>query len=217
MDAIELGLKRGSENCSTGYDLVFVGHSLGGGIAALLNIKCHQPKQHVSFKNAKEIKCYAYACPPCFTAANLSDYLYDNCFSYLHQDDCVPFLSINAGQRLFETMRKIDEITSSMNLADFWATALDLKPVSLHLRNIIKNGSKCLPDDVGRERLCVPFSRLLWLRAIPGHESTYDYNFVNPIALSNLSILVDFPEMLLDHFPPRYEKAISSVNQNLTS
>jgi hypothetical protein len=187
-----------------------------------LSIVCRKPVDFQQKFNrspfpVRSIKCYAYACPPCFTAPQLANYYDDNSFAYIHQDDCVPFLSINAGQRMLQTLQDIDAITSNMNQADFWATALDLKPVSLQLRTIIKDGSRCLqPAGADQERLCVPYSRILWLRTIPGHVDAYDCDFVNAVKLSNLSIFVDFPEMLLDHFPPRYEKAIVSIRKNLT-
>ena len=235
--AIERGLRLGlvDHNDEGGdspspYKLKLIGHSLGAGIACLVNIAIQKDPKLIKAPYSS-LNCYGYACPPTFTftkkktpIANgvqcaIEDEdeaaLYANCYCYIHQQDTVPFLSLHAGQRLFETLARVDEFTRNMNLFEFWWTVLGHREAPLVLRDIVKRASYDLEpqDGTGTERLKIPASRILWMRRLPNRKD-YDYDFCSRTDLAKLSVNLDFPELITDHFPPEYDRAIRSISEN---
>jgi Lipase (class 3) len=93
------------------YEFVLTGHSLGAGVASLLNIMCHDNDQALLMSNnTTKIRCFLYACPPTYTPIeNFPDDAIAVCTNYIHGNDVVPFLSVDTIRHLFQRIRALDE------------------------------------------------------------------------------------------------------------
>jgi Lipase (class 3) len=118
-----------------GYDLVLTGHSLGAGVACLLNILLHENDSdrpgllHVDGRRVK-VQCFAYASPPVFapkvrrdshdsrrglTAKSPAGTLIERptaallCTNYIHEMDVVPFLSVDSIRHFFKCIAVLEE------------------------------------------------------------------------------------------------------------
>jgi hypothetical protein len=101
------------------FTFVITGHSLGAGTACLLNVKVHLEKP----LGDRLIKCYGFAPPPTyFMDESLTDPTakvsiqtaihYSTC--YMHNNDCVPLLSVVCIRRLATLMDTVDNKTEHM-------------------------------------------------------------------------------------------------------
>ena len=105
-----------------GYDFIISGHSLGAGKAALLALQLNYDaffakQEDESLKRVK-VKCFAFAPPPVFfqtdntksTVLKVKDAI-ANTTAFIHEKDCVPFMSIDAVRRLANTTTLVDATT----------------------------------------------------------------------------------------------------------
>jgi hypothetical protein len=129
----------------------------------------------------------------------------------------MPFLSLYAGQRLFETVARVDEITRTMSLIKYWMTVMGWKGPLLNIRDLVQKGSNDLPPQSGTERLKIPADSIVWIRHKSSKVSSgkeYDCAFCSRDKLATLSVNLDFPELILDHLPPEHDRAIMLINAN---
>ena len=100
------------EDCR-GHRLIFVGHSLGAGMASLV---AHILTQSAPFENI-DLECYAFACP---AVASLSVPFDRHIFPIVLQGDVVPTLSLR----------------SAKNLSSQWSDLLlDIQELPVHIRD----------------------------------------------------------------------------------
>lgn len=227
-----------------GYDLVITGHSLGAGSAALLAIKL-QYEDILIKANPKlldvNVKCFAFAPPavyyrkikgPKMTAAM------SNVYAFIHENDCVPFLSVDAVRRLCKVITDVDE-EAKFQVGNPIAGILD--PIGS-----IKNATKLitqplmaasiigipgsikqdvfeeheLPVIHGAEPLYIPSPYVMWMRKVKVDKRgnpVYNTVFCNPHeqedgskGVNDLNILLD-KKMIADHMNPQYEVAVNSI------
>jgi hypothetical protein len=121
----------------SGYDLVITGHSLGAGAAPLLSLKLNYEKSESTASPLKgvNVKCFAFAPPPVYLQTDNTKNVevaaaMENTYAFIHQNDSVPFLSIDAVCRLVDTVTQVDKLT-------VW------KPVS---RPLMAAGFKAIPE-----------------------------------------------------------------------
>jgi Lipase (class 3) len=118
-----------------GYDLILTGHSLGAGVACLLNILLHENDSdnpgllHVDGQPVK-VQCFAYASPPVFAPKVQHENLdFDtspsnaaptgtllelpkaalSCTNFIHEMDVVPFLSVDSIRHFFNCVAVLEE------------------------------------------------------------------------------------------------------------
>lgn len=138
------------------YSLVITGHSLGAGVACLVNILCNQRfREKILGRN---VKCFAYACPPIFNAIELVPDAVAGTTCYIHGNDGIPFLSLGNVRRMVSTLQWID----SQSLNPFQKSSfLDgMKAPNKDMINAALLGSPIRPKK-GAPSLVIPASAVL--------------------------------------------------------
>jgi len=189
------------------YELVLVGHSLGAGVASLLNIKLHVEYSHMKWK----IRAFLYASPPSFTLTpDVPSHLQapvlhalKNSYGFQFGIDTVPFLSVDSVRRLLKLLEEVDNVVKDNDFLR-WKMAHGLEPPTADIfekvrQPVILEGSRS-----GAERLDVAAQFVVWSRRA-GED--FDYAACDPHQLSALNIYVQ-KGMLKDHFPDRYAKSL---------
>jgi len=126
-----------------GYNLVITGHSLGAGTATLISLKLNYEHYFSKIRGLESVKvrCFAFAPPPSYMPNDSSKFTEatKNTYSFIHENDCVPFLSVDAIHRLAHTMKEVDNFQKGF----IGSTALTrLKGRGeLHFRRVISNYS----------------------------------------------------------------------------
>ena len=212
-----------------GYDLVICGHSLGAGCAALLALKLNYEKllekEDASLRDVT-ITCFAFAPPPVYLQTDRSkdsevSLAMKNTYSFIHENDCVPFLSVDAVRRLNSTVTKVNK---KSNLIARPLIAAGLKKVPQDIVDVVVDDSNDLPPVNNAPPLAIPSPFVVWLRSIADDNEgrpKYDAMICRPKRASgsaygtnDLSILVSW-DMISDHMNPQYERAISSVLEQI--
>lgn len=85
------------------YSFVITGHSLGGGVASLVNILCHQRgRQEVL---GRKTSCFLYGSPPVFSPLEIVNDAVSSTTCYINENDVVPFLSVSSVRRMVATLQ----------------------------------------------------------------------------------------------------------------
>lgn len=187
------------------YEFILTGHSLGAGTACLLNIMCHQNGRELV--NGRMVRCFAYAAPPVYTPIEFVAGAADNCVSFIHEHDVVPFLSVDSVRHFFGSIRVIQDFMRDKSLRERMAYVTGFADVDDDLVRSVERASKQrLPPKKGAPLLVIPASTILWLRDVDG-SGTHNLKLCDPMKLARLGICID-PNMIQDHLPNRYEHAL---------
>lgn len=192
------------------YEFVVTGHSLGGGVATLVHMLLLAKEDDDAFYQSR---CVAFAAPPTISRHNPLD----RCVNFIHDQDVVPFLSVDSIRRLCQSVQKIDD--QNMRLIQRWRAIQsetwsnddliqklhDLPPVSA------RDGAPSLQSAAKTN---------VWLRRLNMTESSFcgtdeaeeDYkvDVWSANALANVGIRL---ELTQDHLPSLYEHALSQWAQ----
>lgn len=221
IEAIDKGLEE-----NPGYRLIFTGHSLGAGIAALMNIRVYYTNHPFAQKN---LRCIGFACPPVYGPPLSSPPAMPKAMSFqrikraigntvcfINGEDIIPFMSVDAIRRLADTLNKVDTIIDNMNPIDRFLIARGLKGAPKELVSIVQDGSVMLESLPGAERLKIPAIVVMWMddatTATKDNDGTVTTDVIMcvPTKLSNLSMLLA-DNFILDHLPPRYEERFEDL------
>ena len=201
------------------YDLIICGHSLGAGAACLLTIKLY----HDQVVKDRKVRCFAFAPPPVYKAQKSNENValaIANTTAFVHENDCVPFLSANSVRRLAALFHEMDNLTRGNPVQrKLYATGFS-KPTSNMIETV---GKYCrpLPPVAGADLLSIPAPFVIWMRPRTADSkgrpvynsmlcrSDTDSDFVN-IGLDSLSIYMNL-NMIADHMMPNYELGINSI------
>lgn len=209
-----------------GYDLVITGHSLGAGCAALLALKLMYDDvlaKMDSSLQAVQVNCFAFAPPPVYYQDVKDERITDSMakiYSFIHENDCVPFLSVDAIRRLLDTVLDVDKFATLPFAKPLMAAGLIGVPDDLK-NTIIQERS--LEPVKGGQPLAIPSKFLMWMQYFRDDEKDrpmYDFQFCRPekenghIGTNDLNILLD-EDMISDHMPPNYERAINSIGEQM--
>lgn len=201
---------------NNGYELVLTGHSLGAGTASLLNIMCHQRGR--ALVNGRNVRCFAFACPPVFTPVEFAGPAAKHCVSVIHERDVVPFLSVDSVRHFFNCIRVVEDhlTVKAKGFRNRMSYVTGYADVETELIEAVQKASQeRLPPKKGAPILVIPAATNLWLRQIEDdHDgcASYDVKACDASKLSTLGIRVD-PNMLRDHLPPRYEHALHNLKR----
>jgi hypothetical protein len=187
------------------YELIITGHSLGSGVASLLNIFLN----HHNLVVGRKVRCFAFACPPTYTPLEKAPDAVNACTNYIHERDVVPFLSVDGVRHLMNCVNAIEELSLS------WTERMRLmtgftEPDEALIDVVCRAHHNRLLTKPGAPLLVVPAATNLWIWE---DEATgrYDVKVCDSLSLAKLGILIDF-KMFDDHFPSRYEHALHNLD-----
>jgi Lipase (class 3) len=193
-----------------GYDLVLTGHSLGGGVACLMNILCQ--KNHRELVRGRHVHCFTYASPPVFTPLTSARAAVLSCTNYVHENDVVPFLSVDAVRHLFKSIGAIQARPECQT----WFSQMPLVtgyrlPSDEFVEEIHRASTERLKAKPGAPLLAIPAATNVWMRERQDNSGDYDFKICDS-QMATLGIQIHL-NMLTDHSPPRYEHALQSLEQ----
>lgn len=200
------------------YDLVITGHSLGGGTACLLHVKIYVENLIPS----NRVLCYAFAPPPtfCYDAKDTSKECLaiaeamKNCIGYIHDNDCVPHLSVATIRRLSTLLDTVDNFNEHVW---FWKRGLIFwgwRKIPQELIDNVTNAQKAL--DVSNATECkdcemiIPAKVVVWMKK--GSDNTFNAIPCQPQTMAGLNIFM-CEDMVTDHMPEQYEDALDALLQ----
>jgi len=211
-----------------GLDLVITGHSLGAGSAALLALKLKYEdilaKENEYLKDV-QIRCFAFAPPPVYFQGHENEKInraMKDTYPFIHEEDCVPFASVDAIRRIADTMVDVDKYPKGL-LFSSPLRATGLRPIPDDLKKIIMDNDREVPPAPDSQKLAIPAPFVMWLRQTSEDKHNrpmYNAMFCRPQAEGNalgtndLNIQLS-PDMIAHHMNPQYERAIMSVRQQM--
>jgi hypothetical protein len=213
-----------------GYELIVTGHSLGAGTACLLMVLLESKRY---LPKTQPRRCFAYAAPPVFTPLEFVPQTVQATTCFVHENDAIPFLSVNTVRQLFQQIRAVDDTARhDMTRRQRYQVLLGLLPPPSKLIESVRHAERiALTPKEGAPVLHIPANTVLWLQKQRQHGKTkikdgpqqddtqnndddynkdYVYQVWRPRDMTTLGIRVN-PDMLLDHFPPRYEHALDHL------
>jgi hypothetical protein len=208
---------KGMLNDNDDYELILTGHSLGAGTACLLMIML-ETKNLLPAK--QKMRCFAYAAPPVFTPLEFVPKSVEATTNFIHQNDAISFLSVHTVRQLFQQLRAVDAVAQQeMTRRERYQVLLGTQkpPPELIATVVEAAGTKVKPKE-GAPVLSIPAKRIFWLKRKGTRDdpdgvddnSDYGVQILKSRDMLKHGIRVD-PDMLLDHFPPRYEHAFDHV------
>ncbi|KAI8907972.1 Alpha/Beta hydrolase protein [Gorgonomyces haynaldii] len=173
------------------YGLTITGHSLGGGVAALLAVLwADKNGRTTTVAQGRPIRCFAYGCPQVMDL-ELSKKTAHFITSFLVGSDVVPRLGLG-------TVRDLVGIVGYMNTNAETRTSL----ISGSLPNAFELRSTIFRNEMSNEKL-FPGGRMLWMDDVL--YEVQDPHFVFGQMLLDSSFMSD-------HLPVQYSKAVSLEN-----
>lgn len=213
------------------YELILTGHSLGAGAACLLMILLET--KNLLPKNQKK-RCFAYASPPVYTPLEFVPQTVKSTTNFVHQNDAIPFLSVHTVRQLFQQIRAVSEVSQDeMTRRERYKVLLGLQPPPPELiASVLEAAGTVMSPRKGAPILLVPAEKIFWLKQqeqqqeeqptedqgtgdevkSDGEARDYEFEVFRPKDLKRVGIRVN-PDMLLDHFPPRYEHAFDHLKE----
>lgn len=200
------------------YKLVLTGHSLGAGTACLLHVML---QEDALLPLERTVQCVAFASPPVFYGAQISPRLaraLASCVHIYHQDDCVPFLSLDSVHHLLAALAAVDTYTGRLS---WWER-----------RRLVRGGAPLPPAWIRKiQDLAVPAASSLGIPAgahvsltttaaasdEDHHEDAIHALSYRAHRITHLATTVAIHgNMWQDHFPPRYEHALHHLADGCT-
>ena len=183
-----------NDNDLRDYSFVIVGHSLGAGVACLLQIKCYKEK----LLGNRLVKCYGFAPPPTFCEATVPtnsedaaciQRAIDNTLCFVHDNDCIPFLSVMAVRRFAVLMDTVDNRTEHMwafrRFKIFWEWE-KIPPDIVEDVQAAEANKAAVECCDGASRLRIPAKMVVWMKK--NFAGSYEAFGCDPIAFAGLNI-----------------------------
>jgi len=196
-----------------GYEFILTGHSLGAGAAALVTILV-QNRNLLPTKEQK-IRCFAYASPPVYTPLEFVPRSVQATTNFVHQNDVVPFLSIQKVRQLFLSLRAVEVYAHNhMSNRERYKVILGaVKPPQELIASVLEAEGKRVVPKKGAPVLYIPAKINVWLKEDKEQKNgNYRFQLTTAREMSQKEIRV-CPDMFTDHFPSRYEHAFDHLVQ----
>jgi hypothetical protein len=197
--------------------LIITGHSLGAGTACLLNIKCHVEKL---FGEDRSIKCFAFAPPPTFSTCDSHEYLDEkmeasiqkaiaNTVAYIHDNDCVPFLSMSTIRRLAKMLDAVDNVTEHMWFFRRFQIFWEYRDIPQDIFDSVARAreTKSKPID-GACDMAIPARIVIWMKK--NAVGLFDGYGCDANMVAQLDVFM-CEDMVADHMCEQYEDSLDAL------
>eukprot|EP00042_Codosiga_hollandica_P058163 m.873201 g.873201 ORF g.873201 m.873201 type:complete len:322 (-) comp59784_c1_seq13:662-1627(-) len=202
------------------FGLKIVGHSLGAGTAALLTLLLKNQHPNLS------IECFAFACPPVVTRSiAVSPAARDAIRTFVLQNDIVPRLSVHNFIQFRKTAEALIDHDSDLSTVHFfprlWRFLHSLKAKFYRLFGV------SVDETAGRASESPKITALRQSIPAPNHDEmllvpALCYKLSYHVHIETSMMTGSFPEdldhivlaknMVLEHFPFKYEAALSAAS-----
>lgn len=191
------------------YCFTIVGHSLGAGTACLLNIKIFQEE----LLRGQKVRCFAFAPPPTLARASVTpprvQEALDCTRAYIHDSDCVPFLSVRSVQRLVGLFKAVDDRTKYIwafrRFMIFW----EWREIPEGIVTDVKLADSATGADKGVVTLEIAAAYVVWMKKnFAG--SKFEAHGCDPHRLAGINLQVS-EDMLTDHLVEPYEDCLDEL------
>jgi Lipase (class 3) len=194
------------------FDFMVVGHSLGAGTACLLTVKIF----HEDLLPQRNVRCFAFAPPPTLSTGVEAALLpprvkkaIDSTIAYIHDADCVPFLSVRSVQRLVALFKAVDKNTEHIwayrRFLMFW----EWEAIPKAIIHDVKAADDLFDSGNNATVLEIPASFVVWMKNnFTG--SRFDAFGCSPKDLARINLQVS-QDMLTDHLVEPYEDCFDNL------
>lgn len=194
------------------FSFVIVGHSLGAGAACLLNVKCHAEQ----LLGDRTVKCYGFAPPPTLCIDDLQKdskvaavvrEAVDNCLCYVHDNDCIPLLSVVCIRRLATLLDTVDNRTEHLWAFKRWKLFWEFDKIPQEIFDDVKaveERKREIESGKGASKLIIPTKLVVWMKK--NFAGTFDAFGCDPNDIADLNIFCN-QDMVSDHLCEPYEDA----------
>ena len=169
------------------------------------------------------VKCFAFASPPVCLADPENDTVMaesmKDTYAFIHENDCVPFASIDAVRRLSSM---VDEVDAATNFVEGPLMAIGKLAVYPRIKRKVMKDTE-LEFAEKADKLAIPAPYVMWMRRVDDDEDghpLYNGMFCRPRVedgekgTNALQIMLD-ENMINDHMNPQYERAINSIAEQM--
>ena len=140
----------------------------------------------------------------------------DDCIGYIHDNVCVPFLSVTCIRRLVTLMDTVDNKTELMwftrRFKLFWEYESIPDDLMEDVKNAEINGSTTTRKVNGASKLEIPAKIVIWLK-----KDITEPSFVaigcSPSKIADMNVFC-FQDMISDHMPEQYEDALDALAED---
>eukprot|EP00934_Nitzschia_sp_Nitz4_P008897 Nitzschia sp. Nitz4//scaffold450_size6464//2825//4704//NITZ4_009175-RA/size6464-augustus-gene-0.3-mRNA-1//1//CDS//3329552257//8887//frame0 len=185
-----------------GFNFVITGHSLGAGAACLLTIKCYH-EQLLKGSNPTKVQCFAFAPPPVFSPLSAAPLAVANTTCFIHDDDCVPFLSVANVREFMDSIKVVRTFPLTSKLDMIFGEHDNNELCRSLLHSVSQSSTSSLVTVEGAPKFAIPATDVVWMRG--DADTSYMAYIFEPERLPEIHVDVD---MISDHFPPCYEEAL---------
>lgn len=208
----------------TDYEFVITGHSLGAGVAGLINLLVHH--EEAELRDSRSIRCFLYGGPPTISRLSLGtdeeagggDLIAKAvaCTScVVFKRDIVPFISVHAIRRLLSMARVVD----NLNVPLWKKPLLDheiIQPSNELVESFQQRIGVDLPAISGAPALYIPASAVAWIDeekqpCCCSCQHSYRVTLCDPRKLVDVGPLVG-PSGISDHLTGRYEYSLEHLS-----
>lgn len=157
----------------------------------------------------RKILCYAFASPAVFSNLQAAPEAVASTTNFIHDDDCVSFLSLSNVRELLESLDAVGK--NSGSFMDQLQVMLGKKDPSPEVLAAVDRTQRTKRSSIkGAATSYVPAETVIWMRG--STDDGYNAYLYDPTELPEIFVDVD---MLTDHFPPYYEEALKKLSSTL--
>ena len=157
------------------------------------------------------MECVAFASPAVFTPLSAAETAVSKTTNYIHDNDCVSFLSGANLVELFDSMKVVDKTKGNFFEQLKIITGVG-KPSPKLVKAVSIAGKDKKRDIEGAERSYVPAEKIIWMRKNKTNDEGYKAYYFRPKNLPEIYVNED---MVSDHFPPFYEEALNKLTNRI--
>jgi hypothetical protein len=188
-----------------GYELIVVGHSLGGGSTCCVNLILHNDAR----MTGRKFRGFAYAAPPVYAPLSVVSKEAQTCVNFINQYDAVPFLCGDTVRHQMAMIAAVDK--AKLDLVQRAKLLLGMeKPRPAIVQQI--HDIQRLPLPVAKDGcprgMSIPVAGNIWIWPDESRKDTYTAVVADSLKMTETGIFIHKNDFT-DHLPARYEYVLN--------